>query len=175
MALPARKANRLLGYDYSQPGMYFITICTRDHLPFLRRNVRRAPARADFPPLTRIGEIADFVIREIPHRYQGVILEKYVVMPNHIHLLLCLTGDGERAPRASAPSVSIPRMIKMTKESVTKRAGCGIWQKGYHDHIVRDEADYLRIWNYIDQNPFRWREDRYYIESARSKRDITRA
>lgn len=54
---------------------------------------------------------------------------------------------------------------KMLKEVVTKSIGYSIWQKGYHDHIIRGEADYLRIWNYIDTNPAKWREDCYYTET----------
>ncbi len=53
----------------------------------------------------------------------------------------------------------------MLKEVVTKSIGYSIWQKGYHDHIIRGEADYLRIWNYIDTNPAKWREDCYYTET----------
>ena len=53
------------------------------------------------------------------------------------------------------------------KEAVTKSVGFPIWQKSYHDHIIRDEADYRRIWEYIDNNPAKWREDCYYEEGKR--------
>ena len=58
----------------------------------------------------------------------------------------------------------VARVVKHMKAYVTKMIGYSIWQKSYHDHIIRNEADYPRIWNYIDTNPEKWREDRYYTE-----------
>ena len=66
---------------------------------------------------------------------------------------------------APTKKTSIPQVIKMVKEIVTKRIGYPIWQKGYHDHIIRSDADYLRIWDYIGANPAKWREDCYYTET----------
>lgn len=91
-------------------------------------------------------------------------VEKYVVMPNHIHLMLRIEGTG-RTLCAPTPVGAVPRIIKAMKETVTKCARSPVWQKGYHDHIVRGEADYLRIWNYIDTNPAKWREDCYYCQN----------
>ena len=158
--LPKRKPNRLTGYDYSQPGCYFITICTAGRQPILRRGAQCAPA-SEIPPLTEIGEITERAIQSIPNHYPYVFVEKYVVMPNHIHLMLRIEGTG-RTLCAPTPVGAVPRIIKAMKETVTKCARSPVWQKGYHDHIVRGEADYLRIWNYIDTNPAKWREDRYY-------------
>ncbi|WP_295632444.1 transposase [uncultured Intestinimonas sp.] len=76
-------------------------------------------------------------------------------MPNHVHMILVLTSQGGRT--LCAPTVS--RVIKQFKGVVTKRAGLPLWQKSFHDHIIRNEADYLRIWQYIDTNPLKWRED----------------
>lgn len=87
-------------------------------------------------------------------------------MPNHVHLLLCIRGFENNGRTMCAPTknVSIAHVIKMLKEVVTKSIGYSIWQKGYHDHIIRSEADYLRIWDYIDTNPAKWREDCYYCQ-----------
>lgn len=90
--LPKRKPNRLTGYDYSQPGCYFITICTAGRQPILRRGVQCAPA-SEIPPLTEIGEITERAIQSIPNHYPYVFVEKYVVMPNHIHLMLRIEGN----------------------------------------------------------------------------------
>lgn len=57
---------------------------------------------------------------------------------------------------------SIPGILRGMKEAVTKTVGFPLWQKSFHDHIIRGEADYLRIWHYIDTNPAKWREDCYY-------------
>ena len=65
---------------------------------------------------------------------------------------------------APMPDPSVARIVKMMKEAVTKFVGRPIWQKGYHDHVIRNDADYLRIWNYIDTNPAKWREDCYYCD-----------
>ena len=91
--LPKRKPNRLTGYDYSQPGCYFITICTAGRQPILRRGAQCAPA-SEIPPLTEIGEITERAIQSIPNHYPYVFVEKYVAMPNHIHLMLRIEGTG---------------------------------------------------------------------------------
>ena len=79
-------------------------------------------------------------------------------------MLLGLVSGG-RTLCAPTPVGAVPRIIKAMKETVTKCARSPVWQKGYHDHIVRGEADYLRIWNYIDTNPAKWREDCYYCQN----------
>ena len=66
---------------------------------------------------------------------------------------------------APTSNPSVARIIKMMKEAVTKSVGRSIWQKGYHDHVIRNDADYLRIWHYIDTNPAKWREDCYYCNT----------
>ena len=93
-------------------------------------------------------------------RTEGVNVDKYVIMPNHIHLLISIdTGP----MRASAPTASIPGIIRSFKGLVTKALGENIFQRSYHDHIIRNEADYLLHWNYIDTNPARWDKDEYYL------------
>ena len=66
----------------------------------------------------------------------------------------------------SAPTGGIPALVRYFKRQVTLRLGEALWQRSYYDHIIRNEADYLRIWNYIDTNPVQWREDEYYIKNA---------
>ena len=160
MERPVRKPNRLREYDYSQPGCYFVTICTKERLPLLRRGAQCAPA-SDLPPLTEAGRAAEQAIKGIAEHYETISVDKYVVMPNHVHLLLRL-NDGGRTLCAPTKNPSVARVIKMMKEAVTKSIGTPIWQKGYHDHVVRNDADYLRIWDYMETNPAKWREDRYY-------------
>ena len=160
MERPVRKPNRLRGYDYSQPGCYFVTICVRDRLPLLRRGAQCAPA-SDLPPLTEAGRAVEQAIKGISEHYEMISVDKYVVMPNHVHLLLRIENDG-RTLCAPTKRTSVARVIKMMKEAVTKSIGLPIWQKGYHDHVVRDDTDYLRIWDYIETNPAKWREDCYY-------------
>ncbi|MCL2344177.1 MAG: hypothetical protein FWC62_09860, partial [Firmicutes bacterium] len=71
------------------------------------------------------------------------------------------SGDG--APRASRPTNAlIPSIVAIIKKKTNKAAGFDMWQDSYHDHIIRDEGEYQRIWQYIDENPARWTEDEYH-------------
>ena len=157
MAGRERKPLRLEGYDYAAAGFYFVTVCTKDRCAYLRRGAHCAPE--PLPPLTAVGRIAEQAVLQISAHYPGVTVDKYVVMPNHVHMLLVLPPDDGRALRA--PTLS--RIVRAWKETVTKTFGEAIWQKSFYDHIIRNEADYLRIWNYIDTNPVKWGEDPYYI------------
>ena len=87
------------------------------------------------------------------------ILDKYIIMPNHIHLLIVI-NNGDGTLRTASPT--IPRVIHGLKVVTTKQIGYIIWQRGYHDHIVRKEDEYMGIWQYIDENPAKWAEDKYY-------------
>ena len=153
-----RKPNRLEGYDYSACGAYFITICTqkRQHIFWEEENVGAATGR---PPLTDAGRIAQTAIRDIPKHYRAVAVDHFVVMPNHIHLLLVIRTEEDRRPVA-APTIG--RVVNQLKGIISKHIGRSVFQKSYHDHIIRDQEDYLIRWNYIDTNPARWAEDEYY-------------
>ena len=170
---PQRKKNRLSACHYNEPGAYFITICTlnRQNLFWVNGNAR-TPQNV---LLTRWGAITERCIREIPKRYAGECCERviaaayntskqvhvshHVVMPNHIHLLLQIHALNWKKPD-DAPNVS--RIIQQLKGTVSKQAGVSLWQKGFHDHIIRTEEDYRDIWTYIEHNPARWHEDQLY-------------
>ena len=84
-------------------------------------------------------------------------------MPNHIHMILRIEG-GHGPMWASAPTQSVSTRIRSFKALVSKEVGRPIWQRSFYDHVIRNEADYLRIWEYIDNNPACWAEDEYYCE-----------
>lgn len=157
---PERKPLRLKDWDYGSAGYYFITICTQERKTHFRRGAHCAP-EPGLPPLSETGKIVEQKILEIPLHYAGVKVDKYVVMPNHVHLILALEA-GENGRTMCAPTPTVSRIIRMLKEAVTKQVGQKIWQKGFYDHILRDEPDYLRVWQYIDENPAKWAEDEYY-------------
>ena len=145
MALPRRKPNRLPNYDYSQAGYYFITLCTKDKQPlFWQPSVGADIIR---PPqgiqLSSIGRVVDEAIRAIPAHYPNVALDKFVVMPNHIHLILALAEPDGRI--ISAPTKPLSTVIGSMKRAAARRAGIPLWQKSFHDHVIRGEADYRRI------------------------------
>ena len=170
MELRQRKKNRLQGYDYSRAGCYFITICIEGHAEMLGEVVRECRGAHCAPAYVRLSDIGCVVknaILQIPKHYQGVYVDKYVVMPNHIHMILVLEGNGGRTMCAPTRRSSIPGILHGMKEAVTKSIGFPIWQKSYHDHIIRNVADYRRIWEYIDTNPAKWREDCYYEDGSR--------
>ena len=161
MELPKRKQIRLPDYDYSSPGVYFVTVCTADRRCILSDiAVGAAISRPPEIRLTRYGEIVDLAIRNIPSVYPSVSVDHYVIMPNHVHLLLMIDASGGR-PQV-APTVS--RAMKQFKGAVTKRLGASIWQKGFHDHVIRSESDFAHHLQYIDENPKKWLlgKDEYY-------------
>ena len=153
-----RKPNRLEGYDYSTCGAYFITICTKgkENLFWQQPPVGAASGR---PPLTEAGRIVETAIRGIPDHYPAVTVDHYAIMPNHIHLLLDIHA-GEDGRPVAAPTIG--RVVNQLKGTISKRIGQPIFQKSYHDHIIRDREDYLIRGNYIDTNSVRWAEDEYY-------------
>lgn len=169
MELRQRKKNRLEGYDYGRSGYYFITICANERAEFFwdasaMRSVGADIIRPISPTLSQYGGFVETAIRDIPKHYTGVSVDKYVIMPNHIHMILSLPVKSGRM--ISAPTKAIPTIVGQMKRVVSQKAGFPIWQKSYHDHIIRNDADYRRIWEYIDSNPAKWREDCYYKDGV---------
>lgn len=144
-----RKNPRLKDYDYSLGGYYFITICTKDKLHYFGEVLNE---KMD---LTTIGEIANKNIEILQKTYKTIKIDKYVLMPNHVHMILIIDKE---------TNLSISNIIKKYKEWLTKQIGESIWQKSYYDHIIRNEKDYYRIWKYIDENVLKWSLDKYYNE-----------
>lgn len=150
-----RKRLRLEEYDYATQGAYFITVCTKDKRCILGNVVGADAFIGPHVALSHYGQIAEKYIRGIP----GVT--DYVIMPNHVHVIVVLEPQAAGPMRASAPTVS--QLVKAFKGLSTKRAGESLWQRSFYDHIIRDEADRLRIATYIQNNPAKWTEDRYYV------------
>lgn len=158
MELPKRKQNRFKNYDYSQNGAYFITACTKDRHELLWDVGARIARPQDAAALSEYGVIIDAAIREIPEHYPCISVDKYVVMPNHIHMILAIANEDGRAMRAP----TIATIINQMKGYVTKQIGFSLWQKLFHDHIIRNEQEYQKIWEYIDTNPIKWEDDCFY-------------
>jgi len=158
-----RKHNRLFDYDYSQAGTYFVTICAEAKKCIFGKVIHLDNAGRPQVQLFGIGRIIDESIIRIGNIYELVTVEKYVIMPNHVHLLIMISDSGRQV---AAPTVS--QIIGNLKRAVSMNvgaAGCrqfAVWQKGFHDHIIRNQNDYEKIWNYIDINPDKWFEDKYY-------------
>ena len=176
---PKRKINRLKSWNYSNNGGYFITICTdnRKHIlskicvgdaHFLCKRVSPSGLTASppfpVPQLTKTGQIVDDYIKNINLKYSCVTVNEYIIMPNHIHLLLFIDNNG-----TGNPSPTVGNIIGWFKYNTTKSvneeyksAGNKLWQRSYYDHIIRDEKDYMEKLNYILSNPLKWIDDEYY-------------
>ena len=150
MALPTRKQNRLKEYDYSAPNAYFITICTEKRKNLFWMDVGVLNDCTKNVPLTNLGIIAQRSIEDIPKHYPAISVGHYVIMPNHIHLLLQINTD-VNGRSMIAPTIST--VVGLMKGTVSKQAGFSIWQKGFYDHVIRNDNDYREIWNYIERNP----------------------
>ena len=158
MDLPKRKPNRLPDFDYRTPGAYFITICTKDRKCLLWDTVGASIAR---PQLSQYGLVVQKAICDIPNHYPAISIDHYVVMPNHVHLLLQINTDADGRPMV-APTIST--VVQQFKGIVFKQIGHSIWQKLFHDHVIRNAADYTKIWEYIENNPLQWKLDCFYSE-----------
>ena len=166
---PNRKVNRLKNYNYSQDGAYFITICVKEKHEILGEIVV-GDAALGVPSvhLTETGEMVKQHIEQINNVHEYVRLDKYIIMPNHIHLIVSITNETQHTtsgtPRAASPTKAvIPKIVNALKSLTSKNFGGSIWQRSYHDHIIRNEAEYQKIWEYIDTNPIRWETDEYHI------------
>lgn len=180
--LPQRKNNRLKEYDYSSSGVYFITVCTKDKAPIFwagNKLVNKADAEnivgedsilpSQKGHLSPAGKIVAEVVEKIPEYYSNMELLQYVIMPNHIHLLLWIDGCGGRilsSPTKAADErgKTISTVIGQTKRLISKRLGFPVWQRSFHDHIVRNDEDYQQIARYIQENPLKWELDCFYTK-----------
>ena len=146
--LPTRKRLRIIEYDYSKEGMYFITICIKNRLELLGeiKNI-------NYMELTQEGIIVKESIKQIEKRYINVEIDEYVIMPNHIQMILAVKNKTK---------VTISRMIKQYKAYVSKKVVYAIWQKSFYEHIIRNEKEYIKIKDYIKNNIRNWKEDRYF-------------
>ena len=144
--LPKRKPIRIENYDYSTPGAYFITVCVNDKKPILW-NVGAATCR---PNLSKIGAVVETAILQIPQHYPAVSVNKYCVMPDHIHMILSINTDEDRR-QVAAPTVST--IVGHMKRWVSMQIGHSIWQKSFIDRVIRNDQGYRSVWEYIENNP----------------------
>ena len=167
MEVPKRKSNRLQNYNYATAGGYFITICTKDKQNlFWSTSVGADTIRPqEAVPLSNYGRCVQTAIEAIPVYYPSFELLKYCIMPNHVHLILLCNEDGN-GRILSAPTVST--VVGQMKRAASKAAGIPLWQKSFHDRVIRNEPEYLKIWNYIDENPLKWELDCFYIDQCQT-------
>jgi len=151
--LPVRKNIRLQGYDYTSAGYYHITMCVKNKHELFGKIVGTTALGRPQIELTPLGKCLDETI-QIANK-NNVRIDKYAIMPNHVHMIVVLTADDRGRS-------SLQQVVRNIKSYVTKWAGFSMWQVRFYDEIIRTDEDYQRIWYYIDQNPARWVEDEYY-------------
>ena len=173
-----RKLLRLHNFDYSCPGAYFITFCTHGRKCILSKITSKTTdsygAQIITPVLTLsdFGNIVSDIIKTIPERFD-VKLNHYVIMPNHIHLIVdinfnALTDSVESYDQSEIYRSVISKIVGFIKMNSSKELRKtfsikNVWQRGYHDHVIRNRDDYIAIAEYINDNPKRWFYDKYYI------------
>jgi len=168
-----KKSLRLKNYDYGKNGLYFITICTKNsqHLFGTIKNGKMN--------LNSAGEMIKRIWSEIPLFYTGFVLHDFVVMPNHFHGVIEIVIVDEQRTTTGGLSLqkqlTIPEIVHRFKTLTTRKYIDGVyenswesfngklWQRSYHEHIIRSDVSYNKIVEYVQSNPMQWKEDCYYI------------
>jgi REP element-mobilizing transposase RayT len=159
-----RRSTRLKGYDYSQTGAYFVTVCSLER-GFVFGKIAEGQMR-----LNPLGEIVQACWRCLPQHFWHLELDAFVLMPNHVHGIIVFNGVGAQhaapLPHNVTPG-SLGAIVRSFKSAATKRIndgrgtpGAPIWQRNYYEHIVRNEDELHRIRQYIVNNPLQWALDR---------------
>jgi len=163
-----RRSIRLKGYDYTQPGAYFVTVVTRERECSFGEIVNNEMV------VNPVGKIVLDTWGWLAAQYAYVTLDEFCVMPNHFHGVIMINDTGVcRGGSRTAPTKTKPlgRLIGAFKTVSTKRInemrgtpGVTLWQRNYYEHIIRNEHELGRIRTYIAANPARWQEDEEYTE-----------
>ena len=160
---PVRKHNRIKHYDYGCNGAYFVTICTHD-----RKRILSEIAGDGAICLHPSGEIVESMIQRIADKYPCVSVDHYVIMPDHIHMLLRIDSSQNRLNLGDEtgtgnPSPSLASIVGWYKYQTSKQInlmngtiGEIVFQRSYYDHVIRNQQDYDDTWTYIENNPRKW-------------------
>lgn len=165
-----RRPIRLQGYDYSRAGAYFVTVCTHDRLCLFGEIADRRMALND------AGRMVQQVWDDLPNHYSHVELDECVVMPNHVHGIVVIVGAGFKpAPTKPTKRHGLPEIVRALKAFSARRInemrgmpGGKIWQRGYYEHIIRNDDELNRIREYIANNPMKWEMDRENPDISRT-------
>jgi len=176
------KSSRLQGYDYSQNGMYFVTICTKDREHFF------GEVKNETMNLSDVGKIANQFWQEIPKHFPFVNLDEFIVMPNHMHGIIEICNESNACRDEALPRLYSGRYPKMSEISpkpkslsviigsfksvvskISNKKSSNIyfyWQSRFYDHIIRNDESLNKIREYIAINPKMWERDRNNLENV---------
>jgi len=163
---PERKHPRLHDYDYSQPGYYYVTICTQDKLPVLSTIQTDQGTATAIVELSEKGKIVEKQLLALQERFETARIDKYIIMPTHIHVIIILAEDTAGA----SPCPTLVDIICAFKSLSTRLCnmhdnvkGRKIWQASFYEEVIRSKSAYRQIWGYIDSNPSKWGDDIYFV------------
>ena len=173
-----RRSIRLKGYDYSQAVTYFVTICTQNRECLFGEIINGEMV------LNEVGKIINGFCVKTEHHFQNIIFDSFIIMPNHFHVMIKIVGAGSPCPDnmdnidgiengngrygdgRGDPAPTVGNIVGYFKYQTTKQInvirespGQKLWQRNYYEHIIRDENDYNRIYEYIQNNPLQWQLD----------------
>lgn len=172
-----RRSIRLKEYDYSQEGVYFVTICTEKKECLFGDIVNGKMVLND------AGKIVFNEWLRTTEKRTNVELHEFVVMPNHFHAIIEITHSNETRGRGvlhtpnnetidkkgvcntplRSPSQTVGAIVRGFKSAVSKQIGFSVWQRNYHEHIIRNGNSYQKIAEYIVANPANWADDKFYV------------
>ena len=137
----------------------YFSVCTQNRINYFSDIVISNASEPATVRLTRFGKIAEEQIKAINFKYVDVDIENYVIMPNHIHMIVSTFYDNEKDN-----NISVTDVVRIFKSLTTRlcKVGPVIFQRSFYDHIIRNDTDYSRILNYINNNPSKWEEDSLY-------------
>ena len=163
MEFPTRKTIRLKSYDYDSPGYCFITVCTKGKKKLLC-DIRSTGSVDDvLVEYTEYGRIVREQMEYMADFYPDIKIDKYVIMPNHVHMILrIISPKGSDGADMKGMYSGVSRFVGSFKRFSNKKCGIDLWQPRSYDHVIRGENDYQEIWTYIEGNPSRWTEDKLY-------------
>ncbi|HOX40039.1 MAG TPA: transposase [Candidatus Brocadiia bacterium] len=168
-----RHSIRLPGYDYSQIGMYFVTICAHE------RQCSFGRIMDGVIQMNATGRMIWETWDNLPRHYPHMEPDAFMVMPNHVHAIILLTdavGAGLK-PAPTAIRYSLSEIVRGFKTFSARQInqsrgtlGVPVWQRGYYEHVIRNEHEWSRVRDYIETNPARWAEDRENPEKRASQK-----
>ncbi len=159
---PERKRTRAWWHDYRRPKAYFVTLVCHQQACLWGRVVEGEMV------LSAGGEMVDAALAELPTRYLGTEVSPWLVMPNHLHAVVTLPNPTHPAQRSLSDimgwfkTVTTKRYIRGVRTLGWPPFDGQVWHGSFHDRIIRDEGAYLAIARYVETNPRRWREDRFF-------------
>jgi len=161
-----RRSIRLKGYDYSQEGYYFITICTQGKIKVLSNIVGAGPVSAQKTKLTYTGKLIQKAYLNLENEFPNIKLHNYVIMPNHVHGIIEIQKWADTGPAPTIGDIicsfktrTTCNILKEIKQGKIQHFDKRIWQRNYYEHIIRNEKELYAIIEYIENNPKNWDKD----------------